>query len=83
MPEIVWLILLLAAVIVALTLLAPKPIWPTLAEIRRNRELRDWGSALRSDFGWIMGVFILVLTCLVTLVLIYGLVRFVHWAWYN
>lgn len=83
MPEVGWAILVLIVYIVILKLLAPAPIWPTLTAIRRNRELREWGSALVSEFGWIVTAFSVVFVCLVTLVLIYALVQFVHWAWYN
>jgi bacteriorhodopsin len=32
---------------------------------------------------WIKGLFILALVCIGALLAIYGIVRFVHWAWYN
>lgn len=83
MPEVGWLILVLIACIVVLKLLSRTPIWPTLRELRSNHELREWGGALTEIIGWIRAVFIIAFVCVATLLVVYSLVRFVRWAWYN
>ena len=83
MPEIMLGILVLLVLILVIRRLARRPIWPTLAEIRRDRELQYWASGFGEIAGWIKTGFAVVLICLATLLVIYGLVQFVHWAWYN